>query len=200
MRAFAVAISNAVRTKGNWLEIGYGLGLFSKAIHESPVRESVADHYIIEPNKELFKDIIALDSRISSDSFSPHKIIPVLGMWQDVIGNRELFRDGTFEAIFFYGSPFDMKELTERQFDFGEHAFRLLKPGGIYSYCNLTGFGTLRAQFNTWQDFFHNTQYEKLVSLGFVDIQMKLVNVRPPENNEKFRFTEAPVMLARKPL
>ncbi len=199
MRAFALAISNAVRAKGDWLEIGFGLGLFARALHKMPVRNFVADHYIIEPNKEIFKDIIALNNKLSHDPTSSHKIVPVLGMWQDVIDNGDIFRDDSFEAVFFDGSPFDMEELIERQFDFGEHAYRLLKPGGIYSYCNLTGFGTLRTRFNSWEDFYYKSQYHKLESMGYVDIAMKLVSVTPPKNNEKYRYSEAPVLLARKP-
>jgi putative peptidoglycan lipid II flippase len=103
---------------------------------------------------------------------------------------------GKARRIFFDGSPFNEDELYNRQFHFGEHAFRLLKKGGIYTYCNLTGFGQLRGRFADWETFFRESQLPSLQKIGFTDIQYKIVAVDPPLNHEKYRFKEAMIPIA----
>lgn len=170
MREFTKSIASLVKDRGDWLEVGYGLGLFAKASEALSVRKLIRNHYIIEPNHDIYEDLLTFANQVAKKSSAHHKIVPVRGMWQDVIENRDIFPNDNFEAIFFDGSPFDMKELIERQFDFGEHTLRLLKRGGVYSYCNLTGFGKQRSQYLSWREFFKKTQYKKLRKLGYVDI------------------------------
>jgi guanidinoacetate N-methyltransferase len=169
---------------GRVLEIGFGSGFSANAIQK---RNRVKEHVIVEPNKNILDDVRQFAESATAT------VTPVRGLWQDVI---DQFEDSSFDGIFFDGSPFNEDELYNRQFHFGEHAFRLLKKGGIYTYCNLTGFGQLRGRFADWETFFRESQLPSLQKIGFTDIQYKIVAVDPPLNHEKYRFKEAMIPIA----
>ncbi len=114
-------------------------------------------------------------------------------MWQDVIKDIEKFSDETYDGIFFDGSPFDEIELHHRQFHFGKHAHRLLKKGGIYSYCNLCSIGVLKDNYDSWEKLFEETQIPYLKEIGFEssEIGFKIMNVRPSDNHPKYSHLTA---------
>ncbi len=174
---------------GRILELGFGLGLSASAIEQ----HDIAEHVIIEPNEDVFKRLQKFAKT------APHKVTPILGAWQNVISDKTLFPDESFDGIFFDASPFDERELHFRQFDFAKHASRLLKPGGIYTYCNLSSMGRVKDFYDQWTDLFLETQLPHLENLDFKKITFSLTKANPPEGDQKYQHDQAlvPVMIKR---
>lgn len=112
------------RRHGRLLEVGYGLGISARAIQARNVRE----HVIVEANVDV------MCSLLHSPLGASPGVRPLLGFWQEVV---PLLGDGTFDSVFF--DPFpnddDMKTADPvHQRPFMRHAFRLLKPGGVFTY------------------------------------------------------------------
>ncbi|MDE1463094.1 class I SAM-dependent methyltransferase [Spartinivicinus poritis] len=176
MRELAkVAASNG----GRVLELGFGLGLSSSFIQEFGVTE----HVIVEPNIEVFKQLMAFSHHAKS------KVIPIMGKWQEVI---DLFAPGSFDAILFDASPLSEVELHRRQFMFLECAGKLLKREGVFTYCNVTSWGNLMAEYQDAGELFEKTQMPELNKLGFNNVTYEIIKVVPGEGC-KYRYDTLPV-------
>lgn len=177
------------RNGGRILELGFGMGLAANAIEQYDIEE----HVIIEPNHDIYEMAVQFSKR------APHKVTVLHGRWQDLVEDRTVLPDASFDGVFFDASPFDERELHFRQFDFAEHAQRLLRPGGVYTYCNLTSLGRVKDFYDSWGDLFRETQLPNLRQRGFEDASFEVVSVQPFPNHPKYQHQTALVPILRKP-
>ena len=104
-------------TKGDVLNIGFGMGFIDTAIQQHNVRS----HTIIEAHPQVYKKMIA-------DGWDKKPNVKIVfGRWQDVIDTL----GQTFDAVYFDTFD-DVGHLRE----FHAHLGKLVRPGGMYSFFN----------------------------------------------------------------
>merc|ERR1712039_1164160 len=94
----------------------------------------------------------------------------ILGTWQEEILKLQT---ESFDGILYDTYPSSKEDQHVHQFDFIGRARRLLKAGGVLSYCNLTSLGVLRPRYTSkgtdrenWEDCFQGTQRPHLLRCG----------------------------------
>ena len=169
---------------GRVLEVGFGMGIASGHLQSFDISE----HVIIEANKDVFKTLIEF-SRTAK-----HKIIPILGLWEDVV---PLLGDHIFDGILYDTYPTSAEKMHVHQFDFIRHAHRLLKSQGVLSYCNLTSWGNLRKEHDC-TSLFEQTQVPHIRAAGFNQSSMYVIPVNPPATCEYYSFPDVLVPCLKK--
>lgn len=189
----AVATSNG----GRILEIGFGLGLSATHIQSYA---AVTEHVIIEFNREVFARLEAFAARASEQG---RTVTPLYGDWRSVVSSLP---DNSFDGIFYDTYPLSEAERDTHQFAFvsNECAYRILKPGGVLTYCNLTSFGNLKQDYEDSdegnQALFNLTQRPSLLQAGFKNeqISVRTVTVTPDADCAYYRFDTALVPVITK--
>jgi len=171
----------ATQKGGKVLEVGFGLAISATAIQG----QDISEHVIIEANADVFKSLEEWAKK------QPHKVTPMFGLWQDVV---KTLPNDSFDGILYDTYPNSKEEQHTHQFGFIKEAHRILKPGGVLTYCNLTSIGVLRPKYKDWESFFRETQLPHLKECGFVESDVKSVEgfpVTPPAECEYYDFPEA---------
>ncbi|MEM9492594.1 MAG: hypothetical protein AAGC55_25825, partial [Myxococcota bacterium] len=111
-----------------------------------------------------------------------------------------MLRDESVDGILYDTYPIAEGYLHSHQFMFAEQAFRVLKPGGAMTYCNLSSWGALKANFPDDRALFDETQAPRLQQIGFREVDMAVFQVAPevdPRFN-KYNYSSIPVPIIRK--
>jgi guanidinoacetate N-methyltransferase len=144
----------ATRRGGRVLELGFGMGISAGHVQDNALDE----HVIIEANEQVFE-------KLQQFAAAHPSVTPMLGFWQDVIPTLE---PGSFDGILFDTYPVQAEEVAAHWFFF-ETAYRLLKPGGVFTY------------FSDEVSGFSERHLAALRAAGFSDIRAEICHVNPPE-------------------
>jgi guanidinoacetate N-methyltransferase len=166
---------------GRVLEVGFGMAISATAVQSFPHDE----HIIMEANKDVFKTLEEFKIKYP-------KVTPMgPALWQDSVSKIE---DNSIDGILYDTYPLNKEEQHIHQFEFIKEAYRMLKPGGILTYCNLTSLGVLKSRYEKWEDLFEETQRPHLNKAGFSDDEIlgfKVVPVTPTSDCEYYKHDTA---------
>lgn len=162
MRKLAdIAVSRA--THGRVLELGFGLGLSSGFIQS---HGDIEEHVIIEMNASIAANARKFAVRQSQ------RVTVLEGLWQDVVPSLP---DGSFHGILFDTYPMSEEEVDQIFYPFLEHAFRLLRPGGRFTY------------YSDEAGWFSPHHVEELKRVGFNKIDGVIVAIPAPPQCKYWR-------------
>jgi len=172
-----IATSNG----GRVLEVGFGMAISARAVQQYEHTE----HIIMEANGDVYKRLVAFKETYP-------KVTPMgPALWQDSVDQLE---DGCIDGILYDTYPLNAEEQHTHQFDFLKQARRLLRPGGVLTYCNLTSLGVLKNEYESWEELFEKTQLPHLEAAGYTRDEIKgfeVVKVKPTADCEYYQHVSA---------
>jgi guanidinoacetate N-methyltransferase len=157
-------LANICTSKGGTiLELGYGLGLSAKAIQSREIKS----HYVIE----FHPDVITRCIKDFHSAISVNRLHLLSGFWQDV---TPTLKEELFDGILFDTYPLREEEIHSNHFWFFKEAYRLLKPGGTFTY------------YSDEANTFSKNHLLKLQEAGFQkkNIHFEVCNLNPPKDCE----------------
>lgn len=168
----------ATHNHGKVLEVGYGMGISSRAIQN----KGVEHHTIIE----CHPDVVTKCNQDFANEVRDREISVLQGFWEDVTPSLP---SNSFDGILFDTYPLTEEEIHGNHFWFFEEAYRLLKPGGVLTY------------YSDEAKDFSPKHIERLGKAGFKteDISFKICNVSPPQDCEYWQEKTIIAPIVRKP-
>lgn len=174
---------------GRVVEVGFGMGISATAVQSHPIEE----HIILEANGDVFKRLEEFAKG------APSKVTPMgPDLWQVSIKD---IPDNSVDGILYDTYPLNKEEQHTHQFEFLREARRILKPGGIMTYCNLTSLGVLKHEYDSWKDLFEETQKPHLLKAGYTEdeiVDVQAFPVTPTADCEYYSHNTAMVPIIQK--
>ncbi len=147
----------ATSRQGVVLEVGFGMGISAGYVQNGNIEK----HIIIEANKDVFEKA----NGFVSQAKKPVELI--FGFWEEAI---KQILDGTISGILFDTYPLSEAEIHTNHFYFFDEAYRILKPGGVFTY------------YSDEIDSFSPGHMAALRKAGFNKISSEICQVNPPAN------------------
>lgn len=179
----------AAANHGRVLELGFGLAIAATQIEKNKVDE----HWIVECNNEVMEKLKVW----AKDQ--PSKVVPCHGLSENVCPTLP---DNHFDGILYDTYPLTDGEWHTHHLDFiKKHCMRLLKPGGVLSFCNLTSWGELMKtngadkrvdKYTDIVEMFKKSQMPLLKECGFKEenIHWKVLDIQPPADCDYYDFPQ----------
>merc|ERR1711879_38548 len=182
----------AVSEGGVVLEVGFGLGLSGRAVQKHGLKTNVKEHILIEGNGDVYKKLVefAREEVVAGRS----RVTPLFGLWEDIV--RTLPNDSV-DGILYDTYPQSAEEQHTHQFKFIKEAHRILKPGGILTYCNLTSLGVLGGEYGVaaddkqWDQLCAEKQIPLIEDAGFKLEKYELFPVDAPKSCKYYQLPKA---------
>jgi guanidinoacetate N-methyltransferase len=153
-RLAEIATSNG----GTILEFGFGMGISAGFIQES---DTILKHSVIEAHP----DVIEFAKTKFPEQIKNGRLELINGFWEDVWPSLP---ESSFDGILFDTSPLDQETVFFHYIDVFPIAYKLLKPGGIFTY------------FSDEATTISDGHKKALNEAGFTDIKFEIFPVEPP--------------------
>lgn len=161
---------------GDILEVGLGMGISAKWIQRS---RRIRTHTVVECHPQVAE----LHAARFKGALSSGRMKIVLGFWEEAVASMP---DASFDGILFDSCPLNAPVEFFHFFPFFRDAFRLLRPGGVFTY------------FSDEPVRISRDHSRRLKEAGFSDIRYRLCRVRPPRDCEYWKHETIVVPILHK--